>query len=432
MRRFSLYRRGKYFYCRFWNQTTHCYTNAISTQKENRNEAIAQVVEWEAKRLPGKDQTVDDYVETHGLLKNLRTIAFTNKDIESIVSVLVERGYIAGVTYQSEYGSKPLIPYLRMFWTYDESPYVREKLAYGHRIGQRRCYEQTSRINHWERYFGDVTIAEVSNEKIREFQLYLKEKKLAAKTINMISETGTIALRWLFDHGHLPADPTAGLRKFSGTPRKRDVFTDEEVKLLFAGPWKDERARVGNLLAATTGMRAGEVTALRTEDIGKDVVFVRHSWNFADGLKAPKNDETRTLPLLPSVRDSLLTLAKRSPHGENGFIFYGTEPEQPMNLDVLGRELNRRFIDISLNDEDRSNPEKREETRKRMKARGLSFHSWRHLFAAKVADQVDIRSVQLATGHKSQAMAEHYAKHRNDEHARKVFSVVRDIYADIA
>ena len=406
--------------------------NAISTRKDNRNEAYAQVVEWEAHGLPDKAQTIDDFVESQGVIETLKTVDFSEDDVGSIVSVLIDRGFIAGVTYKSEYGSRALVSYLRTFWTYDESPYVREKLAYGHAIGRRRCYEQTSRINHWQRYFGDVTIGDITNEKIKEFQLYLKEKKLAAKTINMISETGTIALHWLYDHGHLPSDPTAGLRRFSGTPRKRGVLTDEEVKRLFAGAWEDERGRVGNLLAATTGMRAGEVIALRSEDIGADVVFVRHSWNFADGLKAPKNGETRTLPLLPSVRDSLLTLVKRNPHGDDGFVFYGTGPDRPMNLEVLGRELNRRFVDISLSEEDRNDAEKRKEALKQMKERGLSFHSWRHLFAAKVADKVDIRSVQLATGHKSQAMAEHYANHRNDEHAQRVFSVVRDIYSEIA
>ena len=33
------------------------------------------------------------------------------------------------------------MPFLERFWTYDESPYVREKLAHRHRIGRRHCYD---------------------------------------------------------------------------------------------------------------------------------------------------------------------------------------------------------------------------------------------------------------------------------------------------
>jgi hypothetical protein len=49
----------------------------------------------------------------------------------------------------------------------------------------------------------------------------------------------------------------------------------------------------GNLLSATTGMRQGEVLAVRGGDTGEDVLRVAHSWSPADGLKSPKNGEAR-------------------------------------------------------------------------------------------------------------------------------------------
>lgn len=39
MRRFSLYRKGKYFYARFWNPETQTYRGAIST-RETENELV--------------------------------------------------------------------------------------------------------------------------------------------------------------------------------------------------------------------------------------------------------------------------------------------------------------------------------------------------------------------------------------------------------
>ncbi|MFP3043070.1 hypothetical protein LQZ19_14750 [Treponema primitia] len=49
--------------------------------------------------------------------------------------------------------------------------------------------------------------------------------------------------------------PTEGLINFSGEVKKRGVLTPLEAQALFAHPWKDERAYVGNLLSCTTGGR---------------------------------------------------------------------------------------------------------------------------------------------------------------------------------
>ena len=209
--------------------------------------------------------------------------------------------------------------FLYHFWDYEQSPYVREKLAYGHSIGRRHCYEQAKRLHHWRDFFGENTDPrDVTRDQLKEFQLYLRDKKLAAKTVNMIVAADTVALGWLAEQGVLGSDPATGLRKFSGRPKQRGILTPEQVQSLVAVDWPDNRARVGNLVAMTTGLRSGEVIALRLDDIGEDRVHVRSSWSFADGLKKPKNGEEREVPFLPAIRDELLQLAKENPHGANG------------------------------------------------------------------------------------------------------------------
>lgn len=46
MRRFSLYKRGKYFYVQFLNEETGKYLSGKSTGCTNRNEAVARVLNW--------------------------------------------------------------------------------------------------------------------------------------------------------------------------------------------------------------------------------------------------------------------------------------------------------------------------------------------------------------------------------------------------
>lgn len=114
----------------------------------------------------------------------------------------------------------------------------------------------------------------------------------------------------------------------------------------------------------------------------------------------------RIVPLLPQVRKELLKLLSSNPFGNNGFVFYGVNPEKPMHIDALSRELTKAY-EIKLPKDKKDNAKEKHKIRKAMIDRGICFHSWRHFYAANLTDKVGIRQVQLATGHKTLGMAEH-------------------------
>ena len=127
---------------------------------------------------------------------------------------------------------------------------------------------------------------------------------------------------------------------FSGKATKRGVLTDEEARSLFALPWRDEHSKIGNMLAMTTGLRAGEVLAIQVRDISDDRIRVRHSWNRWDELKGTKTDNERSVPIIASMRDALLELAKRNPDGvgPTRFVFWTSrKPTRPVEPDRLVR-----------------------------------------------------------------------------------------------
>jgi len=66
-------------------------------------------------------------------------------------------------------------------------------------------------------------------------------------------------------------------------PKGRGILEHEEVDRLFSIPWRDERSRLVNLIASQTGMRMGEIRALRICDILIDRIRVSHAWSYADG-----------------------------------------------------------------------------------------------------------------------------------------------------
>jgi len=448
MRRFCLFQRGSTFYVKFWNKDLQKYDTAISTGKRSRNEALAKIQEWIRHGFNGRDgekTSITDRFNFQSILYYISTVDLNEKQRDRLVDALIDRGIITEQATpvveqpeESKEEARLLLPFLQEFWDYEKSPYVKEKLAYGQSIGKRHCYEQSSRINHWEGYFSPETrITDITKETLKDFQLALKDKKLAPKTINMILTAGTVPFKWVADRGELETNPAVGLRKFAGESKKRDILTAKEVQQLFSVKWIDERSRVGNLLSMTTGMRASEIVALQPVDITEDRLMIRHSYSFSDGLKKPKNGEERVVPLLPEIREELINLLMQNPHADKQFIFYGPNPDKPMNIDVLSKGLSHAYIEIKLTEKDKKEvdekkkEERREETRKAMIKRGICFHSWRHFYTASLADRIEMRSVQLATGHKTTAMAEHYANHAQGDHLEAVSRAVSDVFAKV-
>jgi integrase len=165
----------------------------------------------------------------------------------------------------------------------------------------------------------------------------------------------------------------------------------------------------------TTGMRAGEVLALKLSDIGERQINVQHSWSPVDGLKCPKNGEIRTVPLLPEVKQALLNLAKESPWGQDGFIFYSTLRDKPMDSGQLLAGLHEVLASIGID----------------AKARNIVFHSWRHYYAARMTDRLTAEQVAKATGHKSRAVFEEYANHASQENLDEMAEASREVFSNV-
>jgi integrase len=325
MRRFNLYRRGKFFYVRYWDERTQSYSSGKSTREADERNATATAVFWDKFGIPDEG-SVQNRTDVHAIIETARRAPLEQSHVRKLIDILVERKMLAGATLADDgASSKMLIEFLKNFWTYEQSPYVAEKLAYGQTIGRRHCDDSLIRLSHWERLLPHARIGDVTRDKVREVQMNLSQRGLAAKTINAIIDAGTVPLRWLHDRGEIPNDPTDGLRRFSGESKSRGILTTEEIGQLFSVPWYDDRSRVASLVAATCGLRAGEVLALRPGDIGEDRLFVRHSWSRTGELKDTKTGESREVPLLPEIRSELLRLANENPHGigPGRFLLYG-------------------------------------------------------------------------------------------------------------
>jgi len=202
----------------------------------------------------------------------------------------------------------------------------------------------------------------------------------------------------------IPEDVTAGLGGYSGDEKKRHILTDGEIeKLRNAGYWENKKAYCAFMLSSTSALRMGECLALRREDIGEKVIYIRHNWNIHDGLKKPKNGEERRGVLLPEIRALLFELLAENPTDKSGgqFIFFSDmAPEKPCSDYVLTlyfkKAIESAKIDIS--------------------GRNIAFHSLRHYALTTWANKTgEIRKAQKIGGHKSLQQTEAYADHIHEK-----------------
>jgi len=427
-RRFSLYCRGGVWYARLRNPLTGRFLPGRSTGETDRDSAVAEAMRWIKEGIPDRGRgvrPVGEILTIDSIIGALRDTPLTLGDAERVVRTLKDRELIETAVVRAGPGAELFTAFLERFWRYEDSPYVRAKLAHGQRIGRRRCYECGLHVKHyWHPTFEGKKLSEIRKSDLQEFSLRLAGGGLAAKSINHILGAGTVALKWAAAEELIPTDPGRGLMKFSGRPAKRGVLTSEEVTRLFTVPWTDERARIGNLTAMSTGLRAGEILALQVRDVGEDRLHVRHSWSGIDRLKCTKTGEERSVPLIGEVRLALLELARSSPHtlGPAGFIFWSTSmADRPMDHAFLLNGLGGALVRLILSEEDLLLPGKVQQAREYWRSRRITVHSWRHYFAARMADRLEARKVMSATGHRNGAVFETYADHVSAE----VFEEVR-------
>ena len=421
MRRYYLHtRHNGIFYAELIDPQTGAKLAARSTGTKNRDEALLKIAEWLKSGIPTgrarKPRPLEAAAGIETVLRAIRKADLNSDDALRIVQSLKGRDLIDIAAVKSGKGAVSFTEFLEEFWNYDTSPYIREKRAHGQSIGKRHCYESMSRFSrYWQPAFLNRALNSITRQDLKDFSLSLAEGGLAPASVNKIMAVGNTCLSWAFREGLIPADPTLGLVNFSGEAKKRGVLTPLEARALFAARWKDRRAYAASLLACTTGMRAGEVLALRQEDIGERVLNVRHSWSAYDGLKAPKNGEARRVPLLPEVRAKLLELAGENPYGPEGFIFYGALVNKPVDRSVLLGGLHDALAGIGID----------------AGARGIVFHSWRHYYAARMADRMTADQVSRITGHKSRAVFEEYADHITEENLEEVGRVSAEVFGNI-
>lgn len=217
------------------------------------------------------------------------------------------------------------------------------------------------------REFGDVPLESITVADIERW-------KAGLGCSNRTAHKYLLALNGIFKRAMrvygLPGNPMALVER----PRIRhsneiDVFSPAEVRaLLRATP--DDALRTLFMTAAFTGLRMGELLALRwrSVDFGAETIRVERSFTIG-GESSPKSGKSRSVPMVREVAAALARLGQRERFiGDEDLVFAG----------VTGGHLCSRWLRGEY-----------KAALARAGLRSLRFHDLRHTFGTRAVEQAE-------------------------------------------
>jgi integrase len=195
------------------------------------------------------------------------------------------------------------------------------------------------------REFGETPIDGISTQMIESWRadhVALGGRSLSNRTRNKaLTVFGGIMERAKKVYG-LPSNPVRDVEKLRERydATRFEFYSPEEVWALVRAAATERDAAVF-LTAAFTGLRRGELIALRWRDVDFEGSVIRVVGSYGNGrLTAPKSGHGRAVPMVPDVAAALARLSRRSEFVDaDDLVFAG---DVGSYLD--GSALRRRFI----------------------------------------------------------------------------------------
>ncbi len=180
--------------------------------------------------------------------------------------------------------------------------------------------------------------------------------------------------------GWIEQDPTASIERqqvrYSGD---YDFYSREEIDALVRAAESQQDAAI-YLTAAMTGLRRGELVALRWRDVDFPGQAIRVRANYSFGqLVTPKSGKVRTVPMVAEVAQALARIGQRE---------HFTAEQDPVFVSAAGGHLDASAL--------------RRRYARAIERSGLPplpFHSLRHYFGSMAVNRASLAQVQSWMGH---------------------------------
>ena len=200
-------------------------------------------------------------------------------------------------------------------------------------------------------------------------------------------------MRYAQRHELITTNPIDGVERhpvrYSGD---YDIYSREEIDAIARSAADDQDGAI-ILTAAFTGLRRGELLALRWRDVDFPGQAVRVRANLSHGqIVTPKSGKVRVVPMVDEIAHRLARLADRDLLTGDDDPVFGS----PLGGHLDGSALRRRFVEAT----------------RRAGLRTLPFHSLRHFFGSMAVNKASLVQVQAWMGHAHIQTTARYLHHR--------------------
>ena len=202
--------------------------------------------------------------------------------------------------------------------------------------------------------------------------------------------------------------------------RKPAILDRKKAAEVFQVAWHNERARLANLLSAVTGMRCGEIQALRFKDLGRDCLYARGSWLENNCMKQPYAVTKRIVNLpYPGLMKNLIEQARRNPWGvfPDSFVFWSESGgDIPINRKCLLFGFRKALKQTGFTE---------------TQSKQYQFYGWRHFYRHHMSLKLDNRLLKSLYGDKTGVMIERYYDLPTDKDRAKIMAVGKNTFSGL-
>lgn len=256
-------------------------------------------------------------------------------------------------------------------------------------------------------FFAEKKLSAITKETIKEWVVWASEF-WSAKTINNAHCVLSIIFQSAVESELISRNPVAGVQFRPVEKKSRELLTIDEIrKIYFCGLWARESERKMFLLAAITGMRIGEISALKKSDVHENYLDVTKSYSDKFGQGSTKTGMNRKVPIVADFD-----------YGESHteWLFEGLTADKPLMSHAVYNCFSRICDKLEID----------------RKSRGITIHSLRNFFISYLqSENVPEPKIKAVVGHKDKSnMTEHYT-YWTPEMIPEVYAAQKKLYEKI-
>jgi integrase len=270
-----------------------------------------------------------------------------------------------------------------------------------------------------ERYIspalGSNSLCDLSRAQIEACLSNLRQKGHTGPTLRGVRATFSTVLRTVVERGYLEKNPAHGIRiRETNAKPPRRFYTPVQVRQLLRELAEPCRAVV--LLAVLTGMRIGEILALRWKRVDLLRSTIEIAETFSDGqFGSPKTrSSNRVIPMSSTLRGMLETYHAGALRNTPDDLVFCTTKGTPLN----SKNLYNRALAPACD---------------RIKQPRVSWHSFRHTHATQLAESGEsLKTAQALLGHSDlETTLNTYMHAIPDSQRRAVDRVAGILFSDV-